>query len=679
MNKKGFTLVELLAVIALITVLSLIVTVSLRGISRNSEIKLMQTNFDLIISSANTLGEDYLSELITTRSVYVQQLKSYSSLSLDSSYDTLLVYIYQKNNRAYSCIDQTVNADTFSNLGIKEGEYSKFNKYKCPILEGNNGSTNPPTETTQSCTDIYSVVHTEDECNGQPWDSCKLILCNSIPVPEPIIPNPNICIDSEAHIHTSSECNGEAWSTCKERLCPTPEPVVEPVKCVKNGNNYALLDTGTNVRNQIISVVGGESFLKNIKDIVYCNSNNITCKSLLSSAKTVSVSNSPVAVKVAYSYGDKKLYFISDVGNNCVYLNADSSKMFKGFSGLNNLSVIGKFDTSQVIYMNEMFNMNLYSGSSALTSLKDLENWDTSKVTTMQGMFKTCNGLTSLEGLEKWNVSNVTDMNEMFSMEYLEKKNTVQNLKPLANWKTSKVTTMRKMFMHFDNLTSLEGLEKWNVEKVGNINAMFAYEINVKDLVPLIDWKLYNVTQMNEIFMSMEKVPDLEPLRNWEDLGKNSSAVYIGAAFLGMKDITSIEPISDWKYTSKFNVFNSYNTSSSLFNGLFQGTSLTLEGLKPIKKWTFKVIQRTDSPKYPSYCTDHKSNQFRNIFNGLNTGYFASLDLNILGNDGKPLVKNVDYFINTTEYNSGTSTWAVGSIILKNEGYNETHCGIKNH
>ena len=58
MNRKGFTLVELLAVIVIITLLALITTISITGVVNNSKNKLSSTQIELIKSAAKIWGSE---------------------------------------------------------------------------------------------------------------------------------------------------------------------------------------------------------------------------------------------------------------------------------------------------------------------------------------------------------------------------------------------------------------------------------------------------------------------------------------------------------------------------------------------------------------------------------------------------------------------------------------------
>ena len=140
MNKKGFTLTELLATITIIAVVSLIGTVSITSIKAKIDENMFDTKVQLAIGAAKNWGQDNKASLTSDctigSSTYKCITKTITNLK-DSQYLTVdddgkyksnegkdisgsKLYIYLKNNRVYACIK--------NNSNIPE---SIFNKYKC--------------------------------------------------------------------------------------------------------------------------------------------------------------------------------------------------------------------------------------------------------------------------------------------------------------------------------------------------------------------------------------------------------------------------------------------------------------------------------------------------------------------------------------------------------------------
>ena len=171
MNKKGFTLVEILAVLVIIAVVSLIGTVSITGVRRKMEENLFKNKLGEIISAASKWGEDNKSELDTTKTVgflitsgYLETEEAINTTKYDqytcgsetndkkdvTGYiedelcknvitnnvdykvlNSLTVEIYRSNNRVYSCI---VDNENNRNLLVDWDKYSDLDYY-CKSIE----------------------------------------------------------------------------------------------------------------------------------------------------------------------------------------------------------------------------------------------------------------------------------------------------------------------------------------------------------------------------------------------------------------------------------------------------------------------------------------------------------------------------------------------------------------
>ncbi len=94
---------------------------------------------------------------------------------------------------------------------------------------------------------------------------------------------------------------------------------------------------------------------------------------------------------------------------------------------------LNKFNTSNVTDMSEMF-------SNSETMTIDLSSFNTLNVTNMSGMFRD-SAATEIKGLNKFNTSKVTNMSEMF-------KGSKATTLDLSSFNTSKVTDMSWMFYH---------------------------------------------------------------------------------------------------------------------------------------------------------------------------------------------------------------------------------------
>ena len=157
----------------------------------------------------------------------------------------------------------------------------------------------------------------------------------------------------------------------------------------------------------------------------------------------------------------------------------DMNYMFSNTKSLKSLN-LKKFNTSNVISMSYIF-----SGS-GLTSL-DVSNFDTSKVKYMDSMFAGLN-LNSLD-LSNFNTGNVTNMSYMFSSV------TLSNL-DLRSFNTLKVTNMESMFS-FTNINNLN-LSNFNTSNVTDMSSMFS---NYKNkTLDLSNFDFTNVTDVRTMF-----------------------------------------------------------------------------------------------------------------------------------------------------------------------------------
>ena len=125
MNKKGFTLVELLAVIVLLAVVTLMASVSITGIQRKMHAQTLNSQLMHIVTSAINFGEDHREDITASgTSITVRDLLGEDYLSsvlqdkdtgeyyikndiTGENINALTVKIYLKSSRVYACIENT--------------------------------------------------------------------------------------------------------------------------------------------------------------------------------------------------------------------------------------------------------------------------------------------------------------------------------------------------------------------------------------------------------------------------------------------------------------------------------------------------------------------------------------------------------------------------------------------
>lgn len=168
MNKKGFTLTELLAVIVILAVVSLIGTVSITGVKRKMNENMFRNKLTEVISAGSKWGEDNKDLLDSTDASghpYTQKTVGFLIKSnylnsdekveptkynytvdsctgeggtMESGLCTMVITnnvdykiinslelkIYRENNRIYTCI---VKEDNTKNLLVEDDSYSVYN------------------------------------------------------------------------------------------------------------------------------------------------------------------------------------------------------------------------------------------------------------------------------------------------------------------------------------------------------------------------------------------------------------------------------------------------------------------------------------------------------------------------------------------------------------------------
>ena len=142
---------------------------------------------------------------------------------------------------------------------------------------------------------------------------------------------------------------------------------------------------------------------------------------------------------------------------------------------------LSSFDTSKVTNMESMFS------ASQATAL-DLSNFDTSNVTNMMGMFADSQA-TEIKGLDKFDTSKVTYMVRMF-------EGSQATTLDLSSFNTSSVTDMNYMFAS-SQATEIKGLNKFNTSNVTDMQSMFyKSQTTTLDLSSFDTSKVTNIARM---------------------------------------------------------------------------------------------------------------------------------------------------------------------------------------
>ena len=140
MNKKGFTLMELLAVIIILGIISTIGLVSVASVRRKANDNMFRDKLDFVIAGAKNWGEENKNILYTDRDGIIEKKVSElinggfiesddnNAIIYDNdrtSINELKVKIFIKYNRVYACIDKNA-AKNHSDPKIKAIPWDNF-------------------------------------------------------------------------------------------------------------------------------------------------------------------------------------------------------------------------------------------------------------------------------------------------------------------------------------------------------------------------------------------------------------------------------------------------------------------------------------------------------------------------------------------------------------------------
>ncbi len=146
MNKKGFTLVELLAVIVVITIIALIGTVSINVVRNKIEENLFNGKIETLLTAAQTYGENNKNEFTAANGYTIDHpispgfliqnkyyktdetnsdgSKAFKNMDGTDIKDSLKIVVKRVNNRISACLE---TSDTNKSLL----DYNKFEKHYC--------------------------------------------------------------------------------------------------------------------------------------------------------------------------------------------------------------------------------------------------------------------------------------------------------------------------------------------------------------------------------------------------------------------------------------------------------------------------------------------------------------------------------------------------------------------
>ena len=508
-NYKGFTLVELLAIIVILTIIALITTPVILNVIEKSRLNAAK---DKAWGTIDAVRIAYATAQTSEQEVGLPYTIKYPKTSAsDSSTDSSTGggtgngYINNAEVKA-SGENPTEGTVTISNNGTITASSLKFDNYYCSTINGKNGKLNPnKIYCSRMSDDVVSekavmMAKNPSKAFWHPVYSSKISTVD-------ILTNKDVPNNAVESWDVSEEQNGTvmAWI-----IDDSENSGMYKLYIGGDGGVYAPSDSSylfmsfnnaisMNLSNLDTSKVTSmtQMFLNctNLTEINVSgwDVSNVTSSfrsffSTLSKLTTLNVSN--------WNMGDV----------------TDMSLMF---SSLTNLKTINmkNFKTPNITDMSYLF-----SGCKSLETI-DLSSFDTSKVTDMNNMFYNVPIVTL--NLSNWSNGKITDMSTMFAG-----KTTLKTLK-LNNFKTTNVTNMYAMFAGCTNLTSLD-LYSFDTSKVTNMLTMFSGCTNLTSL-DLCSFDTSKVTNMYAMFASTTNLKYVNVGKKWTTASATTDHMFDGS------------------------------------------------------------------------------------------------------------------------------------------------------
>lgn len=505
-NRKGFTLVELLAVIVIMAILLMVAIPSVNRI-------LQDVRKRTFLNEAKTIYNEAINKYISESSQGFE-IKTISSED-DSAIEMLgeklkyCVILDDKgkvsklavgNDRYYIMLDQVKDIESIKKGDVKSGKLGNM-----------------------QCTADSKDFKTDVEC---PYDG-RL--------------NTGAKYVNGQYTYTYEYDCKNGWAielTDKNSTDPVTSTICTTVAGKPIVSAYGMFDGSKAVSFDLSSF-----YTSNITDMRYMFSNT--------QAKVVDVSGFDTS-KTVYMSGmfDKSQFATIDVSHFNTSNVVDMNYMFSS-TAATVLNMDG-FDTSKLQQASYMF----YNSKAPVI---DVSHFDTSKVTSMSAMF--FNTQAAVIDVSHFDTSNVTDMSSMFQY-------TKTLVLDVSNFDTSNVTNMNFMFYgtkaqdvdvsHFDTgkvkdmsymfsfaQTPVIDVGHFNTSNVTNMSSMFA---NAKvQTLDVSGFDTSNVTNMFAMF-NYTSVPILDvshfntsKVKNMRAMFSNTAVTFLDLSSFDMSNVTDME------------------------------------------------------------------------------------------------------------------------------------------
>ena len=555
MNKKGFTLVELLAVIAILAILVIIALPNVIKLYNDAKKNSFLTETKIVYKEA---ANKYISE--SMKGNKVSYINSENNTKLEMTGNKLKYCVLLNSDGSVNSLVTSNN-----NYYIEYDGKSDINKYtKDDIKEVNDNIR-------MICSSTMAKIIKEPDIKEGTYGGTL---------------ENNTKYENGLYTYTYHPWNGGFWDvtlTDKESTDEINTSFYNIIdgKYVKNAtalfkNSQAKLIDVSDFNT--VNITDMDSMFSNaaaveIKGLEYLNTSKVTDMNSMFSGTFKNNNDTQKAILDLSGFDTKNVKYMQNMFNgsqasSIVVSNFDTSKvtemygMFMSTQNIRNLDLssfntknvtnmggmfrscgvesldLSNFNTSKVINMSAMF-QQASKQTSNIKSL-NLSGFDTSNVTNMLNMFSVCTA-TEIKGLENFNTSNVTNMYAMFS-------DTDVNKLDLSNFNTENVTNMQLMFRGSAAKEIIFG-DKFNTSKVTDMGWMFSGS-KVKKL-DLTSFDTSNVSTME--FMFRDTKTELLDISTFNITSANISNMFFGATSdkVLVKDETDLE-----KYKSSGSVTN---------------------------------------------------------------------------------------------------------------------------
>ena len=448
MNKKGFTLVELLAVVAILAILVIIALPNVLKMYNNAKKSAFLTEAKTVYKEA---ANKYITESMKGNKVSYINSNSKNSLELSSAKDISYCINLDKSGKVTSLIvsnnnylveyDGTTDITNFNNTNVKD------NDGNVKLICSKNGSKVIKKPKSKECSGSDNKTYTDSLYTYTNTNRGWIVKLTNLESTDPIDTAPCSSIDGKA---------------------------VTSMKGLFYNSKASSIDVSKFYTSDVTDMSGmfNNAAATEIKGLEYLDTSDVTdMGSMFSDTfKNNSDDNSQKAILDLSGFNTSKVKYMAS--------------MFSGTKA-NNIDV-SNFDTSSVINMHRTF----YYTTNVQTL--DLSSFDTSKVQLMSAMFMG-SGVTNIIGLNKLNTSSLTDMNSMFRLNKM-------NVLDISSFDTSNVKNMGALFANTNNTTEIKFGNKFNTSKVTNMAMMF--ELCGATELPLNKFDTSNVTDMSRMFYS---------------------------------------------------------------------------------------------------------------------------------------------------------------------------------